>query len=80
MSDNKIHKKLYDASVAGDVTRVTQLLKEGAQPDRYRGQYRGTALYRAASNGHNDIAKILIEAGADVNKQDKGGETDSGQM
>ena len=67
MSDNNIHKKLYDASEDGDVTRVTQLLKEGAQPDNYSGEYGGTALYRAAVNCHNDIAKILIEAGADVN-------------
>ena len=68
MSDNKIHKKLYDASEDGDVTRVTQLLKEGAQPDNYIGEYGETALSRAARSGHIDIAKILIEAGADVNK------------
>ena len=77
MSVNNIHEKLYDASVAGDVTRVTQLLKEGAQPDnyRYRWNYGVTALYVAAQNGHIDIAKILIEAGADVNIQDNDGET-----
>ena len=75
MSDNNIHEKLYHASEAGDFTRVEQLLKEGAKPDKYLGEYGRTALYRAAQNGHNDIAKILIEAGADVNKQDKDWET-----
>ena len=78
MSDNKIHEKLYDASEDGDVTRVTQLLKEGAQPDNYRREYRGTALYRAAWIGHIDIAKILIKAGADMNIlniKDKDGRT-----
>ena len=44
MSDNKKHKKLFDASLAGDVTRVTQLLKEGAQPDNYRGEFMGRLL------------------------------------
>ena len=54
---------------------LCQLLKEGAQPDNYRGEYEGTALSRAAWNGHIDIEKILIEAGADVNKQDRDGQT-----
>ena len=50
MSDNNIHEQLYDASQRGDVTRATQLLKEGAQPDNYRGEYEGTALSRAAGS------------------------------
>ena len=75
MSDNNIHEKLYHASEAGDFTRVEQLLKEGAKPDKYLGEYGRTALYRAAQNGHNDIAKILIEAGANVNTQDNVGWT-----
>ena len=33
------------------------------------------ALSRAAWNGHNDIEKMLIEAGADVNKQYNDGMT-----
>ena len=66
MSDNNIHRKLYLATQDGDFTRVTQLLKEGAQPENYREYYGGTPLSTAVENGHIDIAKILIEAGANV--------------
>ena len=34
-----------------------------------------TALMLASQTGHTDVAKLLIEAGADVNAQDNNGET-----
>jgi ankyrin repeat protein len=42
-----------------DSTNFAYLLKDGA-----------TALHRAASNGHEEVVTLLIDAGAPVNAQD----------
>ena len=60
-----IHRKLYDASVAGE--DIEKILIEADADVNIQDKDGQTALSRAAWNGHVDIAKILIEADADVN-------------
>ncbi len=65
---------LHKAASAGDVERVKELLKKGANPNTkdIDGQ---TPLHMAASGGHFDVVKLLLEHGADPNVQDKDGAT-----
>src|SRR5262245_20812007 len=56
---------LYQASSAGDIGQVRQLIAEGAEVNL---KYRCDApLHAAAAAGQLEIAKLLISAGADVN-------------
>lgn len=60
----------------GNLPAVRALLQSGVNPDEYLvGREAGnkqicTALHMAAGRGHVGVAKALIEAGADVNKQE----------
>ena len=51
MADSDIHRKLYDASGAGDDTRLRELLGTGADPDKYKTSDGETALFMAAWGG-----------------------------
>ena len=60
---------LMAASRSGSVAAVKALLARGAKvndADRFQSQ---TALMLAAAQGHVDVAGVLLEAGADANKQ-----------
>jgi ankyrin repeat protein len=53
---------------AGDEKLVKLLLRSGVEPTRPEPDApRGSALWRAAQNGHLNIAEMLLEAGADPN-------------
>lgn len=59
---------LQRACKKGNVSDVLQLLQRGA--DANEADFCGfTCLHEAALAGHTEVAKILIEHGADVNKQ-----------
>jgi len=65
--------KLLQACDEGDVQRVIRTLDSGADPNaRYSdspfslASESGTALMRAAGNGHIDVVKVLLDRGADV--------------
>ncbi|KAJ8317845.1 hypothetical protein KUTeg_002936 [Tegillarca granosa] len=61
-------RKLQDAISQNDVKSVKELLQDKFDVDfQYRGQ---TALQLAVKSGNYDICKLLIAAGADVNKTD----------
>jgi len=60
---------LRDAALKGDLTRVRSLLDAGVKPDT-EGRYGMTALMLAASRGHGEIARLLVERGADVNARE----------
>lgn len=56
---------IHDAAVKGDVAAVTAALDAGAGIDESDGQ--ATPLYLAVRGGHFEVAKLLVERGADVN-------------
>ena len=54
-------EELYTAARSGRLPEVERLLNEGASPD---AEKHGTALVAAAYNGHLDVVKVLVRAGA----------------
>ena len=59
--------RLHTAVIYNDVAAVQQALRHGANVnsvDRFFGDT--TALYRACKKGHTDIARILLDAGANA--------------
>jgi ankyrin repeat protein len=65
--------KVFDAVGKGDTETVKRLLDTGVYEDVIdaRDSMSMTALMRAASYGHSEIAHLLLEAGAAVNATDK---------
>lgn len=56
---------LHEAVEAGDFNAVQQFLRDGTDPNAQDGRD-ATALHIAAAHGHLEIAKLLIESGANV--------------
>lgn len=62
------------AAMEGDVNKVADLLKKGADPNFTNG--RGvTVLLEVAGAGLNQVVQVLLENGAKINFQDKRGMT-----
>ncbi len=66
---------LYVAVLQKHQPVVEYLLTKGASVNEYNGSNGLTALYEACINGSLDIAKVLVDAGADINKRNKQGRT-----
>ncbi|KIA97394.1 ankyrin [Flavobacterium sp. KMS] len=62
-------KTLFEAVETRDVVSVTTLLKEKLSLE-IKNKDGETPLMRAVYDNNNEIARLLIEAGADVNAQD----------
>ncbi|KOC18129.1 ankyrin repeat-containing protein [Aspergillus flavus AF70] len=58
---------LIDAALNGSLKAVQLLMNKGARVNLYLARYYGTALQAAASRGHLEVAKYLIQHGADTN-------------
>ncbi|KAB8223232.1 ankyrin repeat-containing domain protein [Aspergillus novoparasiticus] len=58
---------LINAALNGSLRAVQMLLNRGARVNLYLARYYGTALQAAASQGHLEVAKYLIQHGADTN-------------
>ncbi|RAQ54588.1 ankyrin repeat-containing protein [Aspergillus flavus] len=58
---------LIDAALNGSLKAVQLLLNRGARVNLYLARYYGTALQAAASRGHLEVARYLIQHGADTN-------------
>jgi len=67
-------EELFEAVKKGDVTKVKELLKKGADVNA-GDNYSWTPLHWVARDGHADLAKLLIERGANVNARDWRGTT-----
>ena len=72
--DTSINQCLLSGSREGDIDRVRDALKNGADVDYvdHREKENGTPLMRASRKGHLEIVKALIAAGANVNIQHNG--------
>ncbi|MBI5203673.1 MAG: ankyrin repeat domain-containing protein [Nitrospirae bacterium] len=66
---------LTDAAERGDIKAVTELLNKGTDVNVKVGRYGWTALMYATNEGRTDIAKLLIDKGADVNVKNESGWT-----
>lgn len=62
--DNKRYDTVTIAAVADDVETMRVALAIGANPKAITSPYDGTALIAAAHLGHDEIVRVLIEAGA----------------
>src|SRR5262245_17562904 len=65
---------LLDAAYAGDVARVAELLKGGANPDDANA-FGATPLAEAARRGDTAVLQLLLKAGADAKAVNAEGET-----
>ena len=69
------HLNLYEAAESGDIEAVKQHLADGTDIELKCTGCGSTALGHAAKYGHNEIAELLIENGADVSAKDESGGT-----
>jgi outer membrane protein assembly factor BamB/ankyrin repeat protein len=67
-SDNR-GRELIEAARQGDAAKVEELLANGVDVNS-RGRFGITALWQASSKERVEVAKILLEAGANVNVAD----------
>ena len=59
---------LYNPAKDGNIAKVRALLASGAVPDEHRRAYANrTALHMAAARSRVDVARLLLEHGADPN-------------
>lgn len=66
---------IHEAAGIGDVEKVRQFLAADASLIDQEAMSGGMPLHWAAVNGKLEVVRALIEAGADVNARDNGGET-----
>ena len=63
-------ESLREAARLGDLARVRTLLDAGTRADN-EGRHGVTALMQAAGGGHLEVARLLIERGANVNARER---------
>lgn len=57
---------LFDVAEEGDAVAAARLLAAGTSADERRAPGGETPLMRAAARGHEEVARILLDAGADA--------------
>lgn len=73
--DSRGYTPLVIASYNGQESTTALLLAEGALPDGADDAQGNSALMGVAFKGYEAIARLLIEAGADVNRRNSVGQT-----
>jgi len=71
-------KLIHEAAADGDISTVTKYLDSGIKLSSdydINKTYGGNPLFSAVFNGHNEIVKLLISSGLDINSTDINGET-----
>lgn len=66
---------LYEMALRGHVALVKRLVEIGAELEAETSDSSRTALHAAASAGHSEVVKFLIEKKVNVNHVDKQGQT-----
>jgi len=69
MTDNSLDK-LIEAARRGSVEDLKAVIRSHPELVRERDGTGATALHYAAFGGHRDAARLLVEAGADINATD----------
>ncbi|XP_023144429.2 histone-lysine N-methyltransferase EHMT1a isoform X1 [Amphiprion ocellaris] len=65
-------KQLYISAKQGDLQKVIHLLVDGKDPNfLMEGQNKRTPLHAAASEGHQEICHMLVQAGANLDMFDE---------
>ena len=64
-----LNAELIKVSTAGDIEAIKGLMEQGASPNSAK-QFNESVLGNAAQYGHDEIVKILLDNGADVNNAD----------
>lgn len=70
ITDKEAGFPLIDAARDGSLQAVKLLVQAGARINLYLSRYCGTALQAAVSRDHLEVAKYLIQSGADCNVPD----------
>ena len=66
---------LHEAALNGDLVSLQALLQRKADPNRREKQNKGTPLHVACFQGHLEICRVLVRAGAQLNLRDGEGLT-----
>ena len=74
MTQEELNQKLLDAVKRKNITEVKEVLSIGADVNS-ASDNGWTVLIWACHYGHTDIARLLIEHGADINIKNKNGKT-----
>ena len=64
------NEQFWEAAKSGNAETVRQLLTDGVEVDA-KTKYGATALSFACDRGHLEIVRMLLDAGADINAEDK---------
>lgn len=71
--------RIFSAIAQGNARRVRDLMRPGgwlsADPSKIRGKFERTPLHEAALRGGREVARALLEAGAEPNARDWRGRT-----
>ncbi len=73
-ADRKLDEELLSWCGYGNVERVADLLKQGANPNA-KNEFGVSALHLALRNGKTKLIRLLIKSGAKVNVKDRSGVT-----
>jgi uncharacterized protein len=68
-------EEMLKAAERGDAARVRQLLASDSTLANAKGAHSKTPLHWAAEKNHPEIAKLLIDAGADISAETSPGMT-----
>ncbi|MFH0777526.1 MAG: ankyrin repeat domain-containing protein [Candidatus Eisenbacteria bacterium] len=73
--EKSVADALLDAATKGDLASVTALLQKGASANVKDNDHGVTPLHAAASEGHEEVVRFLLENGAAVDATDNDGNT-----